>query len=164
MKKMFFVMLGMVLMFALVSTTFAAKSKDMSYSGQIVSVDPSSESMVVKGKDGKERTFDVSDAKWKGYKDVNELKPGDQVKLTYADKDGQMAAKRVEKSSMKTAKSGTKQKADKSSASSQQGTSSPTGGTSGGSMGSTSGTTGNTGNMNTGSSSRTNSNSTGTSK
>lgn len=75
--------------------TKPVKVKVMKYSGEVAKVDGMV--VVVKGKKD-EKTFDVSQAKFKGYKDATEIKGGDKVKVTYTEADGKAMAKTFAKS------------------------------------------------------------------
>jgi hypothetical protein len=52
--------------------------------------------IIVKGKKG-EMTFDVSMAKWKHYKSMDEVKQGDTVTVKYTKREGKMMASSVTK-------------------------------------------------------------------
>jgi hypothetical protein len=74
----------------------APKLKSMQYTGTIVLVDATAKGIVVKGRKG-EMTFDVSMARWKPYKSMNEVKQGDAVTVRYMEKGGEMVASSVTK-------------------------------------------------------------------
>ena len=78
----------------------APKSKSMQYAGIIALVDVTAKGIVVKGRKG-EMTFDVSMAKWKPYRSMDEVKQGDPVTVRYTEKDGEMMASSVTKESEK---------------------------------------------------------------
>ena len=102
MKKMFVIVLALIIGLAFATGGFAAeKAKSKTYTGEVSSVDASAKSLVVKGKDG-DKTFDVTDSKWKGYTSMDEIKPGDKVTVTYMEKDGTMSAKSVTKAKVKS--------------------------------------------------------------
>src|SRR5512136_1722937 len=69
-------------------------------SGAVVSVDAPTKMLGVKGSKG-EVKFDVANAKWTGYKAVDEVKAGDKVTVKYTEKDGKMAATQVLKATPK---------------------------------------------------------------
>jgi hypothetical protein len=104
MKKMFMIALFMLIGLAFVTTGFAAgddTTKGKTYTGTVSSVDATAKSVVVKGKDG-DKTFDVTDAKWKGYSSLDEVKAGDRITVKYVEKDGTMWAKDVMKAKTKS--------------------------------------------------------------
>ena len=79
-----------------VAATKAPKTKSMQYSGTIVLVDATAKGIVVKGRKG-EMTFDVSTAKWKPYKSMDEVREGDPVTVRYTEKGGGLTASFVTK-------------------------------------------------------------------
>jgi hypothetical protein len=112
MKKIFVVILAIVIGLALASAGFAADTdktaSSKTFMGTVTSVDTSAKNIVVKGKGG-DKTFDVSDTKWKsGYSSLDDIKAGDKVTVMYTEKDGNMMAKSVMKSGTKTKKTTTK--------------------------------------------------------
>ena len=118
MKRTLLIVLSLIISAALVTTVFAqekkaepakpaatalkaaAKSKALYYAGTVASMDSAAKLVVVKGKKG-EMTFDVADAKWKGYKAMDEAKAGDKVAVKYVEKDGKMVAALVTKAAEK---------------------------------------------------------------
>ena len=111
MKKMFVIILAVVIGLALATTGFTADTskndKARTYTGTVSSVDTSAKNIVVKGKGG-EKTFDVGDAKWKGYSSLDDIKAGDKVTVSYTGKGENMTAKSVSKAGTKTKKTTTK--------------------------------------------------------
>lgn len=111
MKKALLVVLSLLFSAALVTTVFAqqkkapeaSKPKALHYYGTVASMDSVAKLLVVKGKKG-EMKFDVADAKWKGYKAMDEVKTGERVRVKYVEKDGKMMAELVYKAAFKTAK------------------------------------------------------------
>ena len=73
------------------------KAKTAQYAGEVVSMDATAKTLVVKGKKG-DMTFDVATAKMKG-----EAKTGDKVMVKYAKKDGKMVASSVTMAPVKKA-------------------------------------------------------------
>ena len=76
----------------------APKPKSMRYTGTIILVDVTAKGIVVKGRKG-EMTFEVSKAKWKPYKSMDEVKQGDPVTVRYTKKHGERMASSVTKAS-----------------------------------------------------------------
>ncbi len=74
----------------------APKAKTMRYTGEVTKVDAMGKMIMVKGKKG-EMSFDVSMAKWKPYKSMDEVKQGDPVTVRYMEKGGKMMASSVTK-------------------------------------------------------------------
>lgn len=118
MKKMFVIVLAVIIGLALAAAGFAADNdsktdkgktdKGKTFTGTVTSVDTSAKNLVVKGKGG-DKTFDVTDAKWKGYSSLDDIKAGDKVTVMYTEKDdGSMVAKNVAKMKAKTKKTTTK--------------------------------------------------------
>lgn len=113
MKKMFVIVLAVIIGLALATAGFAADNdsktnKGKTFTGTVTSVDTSAKNLVVKGKGG-DKTFDVTDAKWKGYSSLDDIKAGDKVTVMYTEKDdGSMVAKNVAKTKAKTKKTTTK--------------------------------------------------------
>jgi hypothetical protein len=111
MKKALLVVLSLLFSAALVTTVFAQekkapeapKPKAHHYYGTVISMDSAAKLLVVKGKKG-EMKFDVADAKWKGYKAMDEVKTGEHVKVKYVEKDGKMMAELVYKAVKATKK------------------------------------------------------------
>ncbi|MHB8108467.1 MAG: hypothetical protein ACYDHW_00370 [Syntrophorhabdaceae bacterium] len=104
MKKIFMIALFMLIGLAFVTTGFAETHDTMkgkTYTGTVSSVDATAKSLVVKGKDG-DKTFDVTDAKWKGYSTLDQVKAGDRITVNYMEKDGTMSAKTVMKAKTKS--------------------------------------------------------------
>ncbi len=97
MKKALPVVLAMLCVFAFVATVFAAEKagvqKSVKLTGEVVKND--GKEMVVKGPSG-EQTFKVG-----GVKNVTKYKPGDQVTISYKEKDGQLTASSISKSMIK---------------------------------------------------------------
>jgi hypothetical protein len=114
MKRALLVVLSLLFSAALVTTVFAqekkapetSKPKALHYYGTVASMDSAAKLLVVKGKKS-EMKFYVADAKWKGYKGMDEVKAGEHVKVKYVEKDGKMMAELVYKV-IKTAKKETK--------------------------------------------------------
>jgi len=63
--------------------------KTMTYSGKVVSINTTDHTLIVKGKEG-EKTFDVSKVTT-----IDTVKPGNDVQVVYAEKDGKMVASSV---------------------------------------------------------------------
>ena len=63
--------------------------KTMTYSGKVVSINTTDHTLIVKGKEG-EKTFDVSKVTTLGT-----VKPGNDVQVVYAEKNGKMVASSV---------------------------------------------------------------------
>jgi hypothetical protein len=111
MKRALLVVLSLLFSVALVSAVFAQekkapeapKSKALHYYGTVASMDSAAKLLVVKGKKG-EVKFDVTDAKWKGYRAMDEVKTGEHVRVKYVEKDGKMMAELVSKAAVKTSK------------------------------------------------------------
>jgi microtubule-associated protein 1 len=106
MKRALLIAVLVVVSVALVSTVFAAEQKApkaMTFKGAVVSVDAKTNMLVVKG-EKKDMSFNVTGAKWDGYKAVDELKAGDKVVVKYVEKEGKMMATTVGKAPAKTAK------------------------------------------------------------
>ena len=80
-----------------------AKPAVMKISGDIVAVDAKAKMLGMKGPKG-EMKFDVTSAKWTGYKAMDEVKAGDKVFVKYIEKDGKMVATQITKVVPKTAK------------------------------------------------------------
>ena len=74
----------------------APKPKSMEYVGTIILVDTTAKGIVVKGRKG-EMTFDVSMARWKPYKSMNEVREGDPVTVVYTERRGERIASSVTK-------------------------------------------------------------------
>lgn len=75
-----------------------AKPRTMKFGGEVVKVEASQ--VTVKGREkGKatEKTFDVTTARFKGYKDAGEIKPGDKIGVLFVEPDGKAIAKTVAK-------------------------------------------------------------------
>jgi hypothetical protein len=81
----------------------APKPKSMQYTGTISLVDVTAKGIVVKGRKD-EMTFDVSMAKWKPYKSMDEVKQGDPVTVRYMEKNGEMMASSVTKANASSVK------------------------------------------------------------
>ncbi|MEN6616652.1 MAG: hypothetical protein ABFD12_08860 [Syntrophorhabdus sp.] len=113
MKRVFMIVLIAFIGLAFVTTGFAAAKdtsmKGQQYTGTVSSVDTSAKNLVVKGKGG-EKTFDASDAKWKGYSSLDDVKAGDKVTVMYTKEDDTMKAKSIAKS--KVGKTTTKTKTE----------------------------------------------------
>ena len=77
-----------------------AKPKMAKFRGEVAKVEGAV--VAVKGKKD-EKTFDVSKAKFMGYKDAAEIKAGDKVFVTYAEEDGKAMAKTFAKAGAKKA-------------------------------------------------------------
>lgn len=101
--------LGVVLAFTLISNgiveaTNAKKEKatpavqviTKNFEGEVVKVDTADKSLTVKGTTGEE-TFDVSQAKFEGVKDLAELQVGNKVVVSYEEKEGKKVAVTVKK-------------------------------------------------------------------
>ncbi|HEY3276179.1 MAG TPA: hypothetical protein VGJ94_06130 [Syntrophorhabdaceae bacterium] len=100
MKKTLIVFLVVIIGMVFVTASFAkGTAKTKTVSGEVVSVDPASNTAVVKADQG-DMTFAMASTKWKNYKSMEEMKPGDKVKITYTEKDGKMMATWVEKKSL----------------------------------------------------------------
>jgi phage baseplate assembly protein gpV len=114
MKRALLVVLSLLFSAALVTSVFAqekkapetSKPKVHHFYGTVTSIDSAAKLLVVKGKKN-EMKFDVADAKFKGYKAMDEVKAGEHVKVKYVEKDGKMMAESVYKV-IKTAKKETK--------------------------------------------------------
>jgi hypothetical protein len=72
------------------------KADKMRARGEVVSVDATAKTMVVKGKKG-EMTFDVAGAKFGKKYALEDAKAGDKVVVSYKEIDGKMVAKYVGK-------------------------------------------------------------------
>ncbi|MBI3989660.1 MAG: hypothetical protein HY347_08580 [candidate division NC10 bacterium] len=83
----------------------AAKAKAKSAKGEVVSVDPAAQTLVVKVKD-KEWSFAVEQ---KAAKALADLKVGDHVRVSYTEVDGKLTAKSVRKAKMAAKESAPKQ-------------------------------------------------------
>jgi hypothetical protein len=108
MKKALLVLLVLSISAALVATVFAqapAKSAPATQkapaapvihmlTGQVTAVDAAAKMLEVKGSK-KEVKFDVANAKWTGYKAIDEVKAGDKVTVKYTEKEGKMTANQV---------------------------------------------------------------------
>ena len=97
MKKTLPVMLAVMFVLVFVATGFAAEKagmqKSVKLTGEVVKND--GKEMVVKGPSG-EQTFKVA-----GVKNVTKYKPGDQVTISYKEKDGKLTASSISKSMIK---------------------------------------------------------------
>jgi hypothetical protein len=94
MKRSLLVVLAVLFALAWVGAGFAAEmEKSVKITGDVISND--GKTMVVKGPDG-DQTFDVS-----GVKNVNKYKPGDQVTISYTQKDGTLTAASISKKMIK---------------------------------------------------------------
>ncbi len=97
MKKALPLILAVLFVLACVATGFAAEKagvqKSVKLTGEVVKND--GKEMVVKGPSG-EQTFRVS-----GVKNVTKYKPGDQVTISYKEKDGRLTASSISKPTMK---------------------------------------------------------------
>ena len=71
-----------------------AKVKTMKFAGETTKVEGTM--VTVKAKKA-EKTFDVSAAKFTGYKDATEIKAGDKALVTYTEADGKATAKTFKK-------------------------------------------------------------------
>jgi hypothetical protein len=120
MKRALLVVLSLLFSAALVTTVFAtekkapeaSKPKALHYYGTVASMDSAAKLLVVKGKKG-EMKFDVAATRWKGYKGMDEVKTGERVSVTYAEKNGKMISELVYKVPAKTAKKATLKTAPK---------------------------------------------------
>jgi hypothetical protein len=107
MKRALLIVLAVAVTFSFISTGFAATrkatmEKSVKITGDVVKND--GKEMVVKGPKG-EQKFDVS-----GVKNVDKYKEGDEVTISYKEKDGQLTASSISESMMK----GNKAKEEKS--------------------------------------------------
>lgn len=94
MKRSLLVVLAVLFALAWVSAGFAAEmEKSVKITGDVVSND--GKTMVLKGPDGN-KTFDVS-----GVKKADKYKPGDQVTISYKEKDGTLTAGKISKEMFK---------------------------------------------------------------
>ncbi len=97
MKRALLVLVAVLIGFALVTTAFAQEKakteKSVKLTGEVVSND--GKMMTVKGPKG-EQNFDVS-----GVKKVGKYKVGDQVTISYKEKDGVLTASSIKKPLMK---------------------------------------------------------------
>lgn len=113
MKRAFMIVLIALIGLAFVTIGFAATKdssmKSQQYTGTVSSVDSSAKNLVVKGKDG-EKTFDTTDAKWKGYASLDDVKAGDRVTVNYTKQDDTMKATNVAKA--KKSKTTTKKRTE----------------------------------------------------
>lgn len=76
------------------------KAKSKRLTGEVTNIE--ADSVTVKGKKS-EKVFDISKAKFKGYKDATEIKTGDKVLVNYKEIDGKAVATRVAKPAPKKA-------------------------------------------------------------
>lgn len=94
MRRSLPVVLAVLFVLAWVGAGFTAEmEKSVKITGDVVKND--GKMMVLKGPDG-EKTFDVS-----GVKNVKKYKPGDQVTISYTEKDGTYTAGSVSKDTFK---------------------------------------------------------------
>ncbi len=92
MQRTLLIALAVVFSVAFVTTGFAAQAgmeKSVKLTGEVVKND--GKEMVVKGPSG-EQAFNVS-----GVKDVDKYKTGDQVTISYKEKDGKLTASSISK-------------------------------------------------------------------
>ena len=103
MKKTCVIALALAVGLAVAASGFARGDRTTDR-GDVANVDPAANTLVVRGADG-DRTFDVSMAKWAGgYTDASDIKPGDEVKVSWQMKDGTMMARKVDKMKVKGTK------------------------------------------------------------
>ncbi len=107
MKKVFMVVLTVLIGAAFVTTAFAqakpegkpadkpAAPKAKTFKGEFISMDAAAKTIVAKDAKG-EMTFDIA-----GVKKMAEFKAGDKVMVAYTEKDGKMVAKAVAKQAAK---------------------------------------------------------------
>lgn len=97
MKKAMLIVLSVLITVAFVTTVFAATKakteKSVTLTGEVVKND--GKEMTVKGPKGEEK-FDVS-----GVKNVDKYKEGDQVIISYKEKDGKLTAASIKKPMIK---------------------------------------------------------------
>jgi hypothetical protein len=123
MKKALFILFALLISAAFVTAVFAqnqpqasetspaatvekkatVKPKTHKYWGTVASIDAAAKMLVVKSKKG-EKTFDVADSKWHGYKSVDDVKAGQKVTVRYMEKEGKMFATVVTKHKTETKK------------------------------------------------------------